>query len=108
MVDRLLDISEKEFERCVKRLVAQKFEALRALPADVAEVPWIGGKFDPHEPWEQHADRVIKALHARRWFEGEAPPWGQPLPLSEKDCYMLINEGGHGSGYRHRPRLDMD
>lgn len=102
MVDKLLDIAADEFERVVKQIVEREFEALRTLPDETAELPWIGGKYF-HDQHDNQQQRVVRALCARRWFEAEAPPWAQPLPLSEKDCFALINEGGHGGG--HRPRL---
>src|SRR5262245_39057134 len=94
MINRLQDVSEAEFERLIQRLVAQKFEALRGR-TDV-KLPWTD---DPYYP-EQHDDLqelVLQALRCRRWFEGEAPPWAQPLPLSAEDCYERWQGPNRGS-----------
>src|SRR5215472_13827141 len=88
VISRLQDISEKEFERAIKHLVAQKFEALRGR-TDV-EVPWID---DPYYP-EQHdalQALVMQALRCQRWAESELPPWALPLPLSFEDCLACFN-----------------
>jgi hypothetical protein len=100
-----MDIAEDAFERMIERMVEREFNNLRALPDAVCEVPFIGGppfdhygQFNPHLPPEQHADlrqRVLRALRARRWFEFEAPPWAQPLPLKLEDCYALFNDPPH-------------
>jgi hypothetical protein len=83
-----MDISEKEFERLIQRSVKEKFEAIRGRTG--VKLPWIG---DPYYP-EQHDDQyqsVLQALRCRRWFEFEAPPWAQPLPLSDEACIALFN-----------------
>jgi hypothetical protein len=53
----------------------------------MAPLPWIG-----HFPHERATQKrvVIAALCAVRWFELEAPPWAQPLPLKAEDCYALF------------------
>jgi hypothetical protein len=72
----------------ILKLVEQKFEAIRGRTN--AKIPWLD---DPYHP-EQHDDqqeRVLQALRCRRWFEYEAPPWAQPLPLSFEDCIARYN-----------------
>jgi hypothetical protein len=93
-ITRLSDIAEKEYERVIRRLVEQKFDAIRGR-TDV-ELPWIA---DPYYP-EQHdilQRRVLQALRCRRWFESEAPPWAQPLPLSFDDCVARFHIPHRGS-----------
>jgi hypothetical protein len=92
--DRLLKISMAEFERKVTREVEELFEAARALPDEVCEIPFIGGTYSPHALREELVplkQRVIRALCCQHWFEFEAPRWAQPLPLRQKDCWALYN-----------------
>jgi len=99
--DRLLKISMQEFKRKVEPEVDEVFEAARALPGDVCEIPWIGGTYRPHAPAEELVplkQRVVRARCARHWFEWEAPRWAQPLPLRVKDYRALY-------GQPHRPRF---
>jgi hypothetical protein len=46
--------------------------------------------------------RIVRALAARKWFENEAPPWAQPLPLRYDDMITLLNGPYQG---KWRPRL---
>jgi hypothetical protein len=97
---RLLEVSMCEFERGVEQQVKRAFEAARALPGDVAQVPFIGGEYDPHAPREQHSNlirKVCRALCCQKWFEFEAPKWAQPLPLSAEDCYGRWQGPNRGS-----------
>ena len=90
--DRLLKTAMVEFERAVVPQVEHEFEALRALPDAVAQIPWLDGKFNPHAPPEEHAElkqRVIRALRCRHQFEFDAPLWAWPLPLCEKERVRL-------------------
>jgi hypothetical protein len=94
MITRLSDIAEKEYERIIQRLVEQKFKTIRGRTN--ATTPWIDDVYHP----EQHDDlqqRVLQALRCRRWFEYEAPPWAQPLPLSWEDCYARYQGLNRGS-----------
>jgi hypothetical protein len=94
MITRLMDVAEKEFERIIQRLVEQKFAAIRGQIN--IKTPWID---DPYYP-EQHDDLqklVLQALRCRRWFEGEAPPWALPLPLSFEDCVARFHIPHRGS-----------
>jgi len=94
MISRLLDVSEKEYERVIQRLVTQRFEAIRG-QTDI-KVPWIDDLYYP----EQHdalQQRVLQALRCRRWAESELPPWALPLPLSLNDCTALYNGLNRGS-----------
>ena len=99
MSDRVLEISAAEFECGAKRLVAKLFEANRISPNPSREIPvisWMRGfDYDPHGSRQDHArleELVVKAVLARKWFEGEAPRWMQPLPLSE-DERVALNGG---------------
>src|SRR5262249_42542107 len=88
------DISEQEYERVIQKLVKQKFEAIRGRTN--VKVPWID---DPYHP-EQHdvlQRWVLQALRCRRWFEGEGPPWAQPLPLSLEDCVARYSGPNRGN-----------
>jgi hypothetical protein len=109
--DRLLQTAMKEFEAGVVRLVEREFEKLRALPDNVAAIPFIGGmpytneQFDPHAPPEELAELkalVAQALRARKWFEFEAPAWAQPLPLTYEDCIRGFNIRGAGPDWSRR------
>jgi hypothetical protein len=91
---QLLEGYMSEYKRAIEPQVERLFEALRALPDEVAEVPFIGGSYHPHAPREEHVGwiyEVTDALCCRRWFAFEAPRWAQPLPLREKDCIALFN-----------------
>src|SRR5262245_7147450 len=92
--EKLRELCGDEFARALSRHVLREFEAKRALPDDVAEIPYIGGTYRPHAPLEKHAAlraRVGQPLFARQWHEYDAPPWAQPLPLSIKECQPLFN-----------------
>jgi hypothetical protein len=109
-MSRLTEICEAEFEREVERLVersrpgfereiAAVFEAARTQPCVLCEIPIVGAVqgfvYSPHA--SQHRDLeklIVQAMCARKWFEFEAPPWAQPLPLSEEDCVACFNCGG--------------
>ena len=77
------------------------FEANRVNPNPSPKIPIIGEllhgpSYDPRAPAEEHAefiDLAVRAVLARKWFEGEAAPWAQPLPLSLKDCRACFNLG---------------
>jgi hypothetical protein len=105
--DRLLQTAMREFESGIIRLVEREFEALRALPDDVAAIPFIGEmpytneQFNPHAPAEELAALkalVAQALRAQKWFEFEAPAWAQPLPLRFEECVQLNRLYGDGVG----------
>jgi hypothetical protein len=90
----ITEICTREFALGVKRMVEREFAALKDLPGDSVEAPFIGDEFDPHDEeafdfWLQMATR---ALLARRWWEKEGPPWAQPLPLKRKECVALRNK----------------
>ena len=73
--------------------------ALAGLPDNPdAPLPWIG-----HFPHERTTQKrvVIAALCAVRWFELEAPPWAQPLPLKAEDGYALFNGSHQGNRRSH-------
>jgi hypothetical protein len=95
MLDKKLTaISEQEFEAGVRRLVEREFAAVQALPSDVAEAPFTGDRFNPHDVTAvtAHKQRAIRALLAQRWFEDEVPrSWGLSLPLKMNDCQALFN-----------------
>jgi hypothetical protein len=106
MSDKLTAISEQEFEAGVRRLVEQEFAAVqgrwvKTLPDDLAEAPFTGDEFDPHDAVSvsSHKQRAVRALIAQRWFEDEVPrSWGLSLPLRMKDCQALFN--GRHQGQR--------
>ena len=95
MDDRLKELSADEFERFIARKVERAFEA--AFPDPAAEVPFIGGCWPPLEYHDELRLTVIRALRAQRWFEQEAPPWAQPLPLTFEDCIARYNGPNRGS-----------
>jgi hypothetical protein len=93
--DQLLKSDLQEFARKAAREVDEVFEALRALPDDVHEIPWIGGTYPPHAPLEKLAplkQRIVRARCCQHLFEFEAPRWAHPLPLRVKDCRALYNQ----------------
>jgi len=99
------DISEREFEAGVRRLVEREFAAVQALPGDIVEAPITGDPFHPHDADElaAHKQRAVRALLAQRWFEDEVPrSWGLALPLKLTECQALFN--GRHQGQR-RPYL---
>jgi hypothetical protein len=108
----LIDICTREFALAVKRRVEREFEALKDLPGDSveAEVPIIGGQFNPHDPeevsfWQQ---RAIRALIAQRWWEKEVPKWAQPMPLRAEEFTRLRNEPRANDHDFRRARLIAD
>ena len=93
--NRLLKSALQEFRRKVEAEVDEVFEALRASPDDVCEIPWIGGTYPPHTPCEKLVplkQRVVRARCAQHWFGFEVGQWAQPLPLRQKDCVALYNQ----------------
>ena len=53
-----------------------------------------GYEYSPHGPRDPELEElVVRALCACKWFEGEAAPWAQPLPLTQKDCVACFNLG---------------
>jgi hypothetical protein len=99
MTDTFIELCEREFAAQVER----EFET--ALQSGAREIPIVGGEFDPDGPPEVHVRLMgdaVRALLAKKWFEGEAPPWAQPLPLTFDDCVALFN--GPNQGQR-RPYL---
>jgi len=59
------DISEREFEAGVRRLVEREFAAVQALPGDIVEAPITGDPFHPHDADELAAHKAMRLL-ARR------------------------------------------
>jgi hypothetical protein len=104
-MDKLQEVSEREFEREIARLVEREFELRRALPNHISATPWTNEAFDPHASPEELVEvkaREVRALLARKWFEQEAPPWAQPLPLRYDRMIVLLNQFRPGNW---RPRL---
>jgi hypothetical protein len=105
MTDKLLEVSAREFEHAIERLVERKFEIRRALPNHISSTPWTDKPFNPHAPLEQLVElkaREVRALLCQKWFEDEAPKWAQPLPLRYDRMIILLNQF---DGTNWRPRL---
>lgn len=112
--DHMLEISMREFERGVMRLVEQAFEAARASAGAACKMPFTGERYE-RDQHERLLQQEVRALCARHWHGFEAPRWAQPLPLSEKDCTAGSNScnqrdrllAGYGLLLRsHRWHLD--
>jgi hypothetical protein len=90
--DRLLETAMREFERQVVSLVEREFEHIaERMETGVCQIPVIGGEFPPPDRRDGLQARVRRALCARRWFEFEAAPWAQPLPVSASEISALFN-----------------
>ena len=95
MLDRLQEASAQELERALARRVKHLFEV--ALQSGAREVPVIGGPLAPPKEQTEQMRLVVQALLARKWFEHEAPPWAQPLPLGVAECNDLFNGVNRGN-----------
>jgi hypothetical protein len=94
------DMSADAFERLARRQVERAFEGL---PDDARELPYIGGWPFIHCERVEQKQLAVAALCCTRWFELEAPPWAQPLPLTAEACRELFN-GPHQTNRRSRLR----
>ena len=96
--ERLVEQHRPEFEHLVRCAFDTNRNQPRA-PCDV--LPIVGMvrdlRYDPHASWQSHRELealVVQALCCRKWFECEAAPWANPLPLTPEECIACYNRGG--------------
>jgi hypothetical protein len=107
--NRMLATNLRAFELEITQTVGRKFARMLEMmqAGEEVDIPAIGGKFPPPEYrtpkyFDELQAEIIRACVARKWFTFEAPPWAQPLPLTQEDCEALFNikeAENHGREY---------
>src|SRR4051794_6563764 len=109
MHDKLIQVSEAEVERALERRVHQLFEIARENGA--RQAPITADTIYPDMLPEHHTqleERAVRAVLAKKWFAGEAPPWALALgglPVTLDEITNLLNGVYQG---KPRPRMLSD